>query len=134
MNKALYWSLRLVPALILLQTLYFKFTGAEESVFIFSTLGVEPYGRIGSGIMELIAGLMLLVPAVSVYGAFLAAGIMAGAILSHMLVLGISVSNDGGYLFFLAIVILVFSVLVLFSEREKLLNNLSAIYGKIFGK
>ena len=42
--------LRLVPAIILLQTLYFKFSAAPESVFIFEQLGLEPWGRIGLGV------------------------------------------------------------------------------------
>ena len=47
------WALRLIVAVILLQTLFFKFSAAKESVYIFSTLGMEPWGRIGSGVFEL---------------------------------------------------------------------------------
>ena len=56
------WALRGTAAAILLQTLFFKFTGARESVYIFSTLGLEPWGRIGSGVAELIASVLLLIP------------------------------------------------------------------------
>jgi len=101
------WGLQIVAAAILLQTLFFKFTGAEESVYIFSTLGAEPWGRIGSGVVELIAALLLLVPSTASIGAVLAMGVMAGAIMSHLTVLGIEVKGDGGLLFGLAIVVFV---------------------------
>lgn len=88
MKKVITWILRLVPAIILLQTLFFKFTAAPESVEIFTRLGMEPYGRIGTGIAELIAAILLLVPRTSVYGALLGAGLMVGAIGSHFTKLG----------------------------------------------
>lgn len=103
---ALSWVLRLVAAGILLQTLFFKFTGAEESVYIFRTLGVEPWGRLGTGVMELAASILLLVPGTVAFGALLAMGLMGGAIMSHLTVLGIAVGGDGGLLFALACVVL----------------------------
>ncbi len=113
--------LRLVSAGILLQTLFFKFTAAPESVYIFSTLGAEPWGRLASGIMELIAGVMLLVPATRLYGALLACGIMTGAILSHVFVLGLSVQGDGGLLFGLACTVLASSAALLIHDRAEVL-------------
>jgi len=97
------WAVRLAAAVILLQTLYFKFTDAEESVYIFSTLGMEPWGRIGSGIAELIFSILLLVPRTIWIGALGGLGVMTGAILAHMTKLGIDVLGDGGLLFALAI-------------------------------
>ena len=111
------WSLQLLVAGILLQTLFFKFTGAEESVYIFSTLGAEPWGRIGSGVVELVASVCLLVPGLAPYGALLAVGTMSGAILSHLLFLGIEVRGDGGLLFALAVTALVSSLAILFIRR-----------------
>ncbi|HLF47554.1 MAG TPA: hypothetical protein VI548_14080 [Chitinophagaceae bacterium] len=99
------WVARLAAAVILLQTLYFKFSGAAESRYIFSTLGAEPWGRIVSGIMELIASVLLLIPQLTVYGALLGLAIMTGAILSHLFILGIEVQGDGGLLFFYAIIV-----------------------------
>ena len=112
--------LQLVAAGILLQTLFFKFTGAEESVYIFSTLGAEPWGRIGSGVVELIAAALLLYPATAAIGAFLAIGLMAGALMSHLLFLGIAVRGDGGLLFVLAVVVLAASTVVLYLRRSQL--------------
>jgi hypothetical protein len=112
--------LRLVAAAILLQTLFFKFTGAAESVYIFSTLGAEPWGRIGSGVIELIAAILLLTPATVTIGAVLALGVMAGAILSHVTVLGIEVHSDGGLLFFLAIVVFTASAAILILRRGEI--------------
>ena len=109
--------LQLLAAGILLQTLFFKFTGAEESVYIFSTLGAEPWGRIGSGVAELIAALLLLYAPTAPAGAALAMGLMAGAILSHLTFLGIEVKGDGGLLFGLAIVVFVSSAVVLAVKR-----------------
>jgi hypothetical protein len=97
------WAIRIALAILLLQTLFFKFSGAEESKYIFSTLGVEPYGRIGVGIGEMIAALLILwQPAVWI-GAFLTLGLMVGALGAHLLVLGIEVQGDGGLLFLLAL-------------------------------
>lgn len=102
MNKTtfyLLWAVRIVAAVILLQTLYFKFLAQPESVYIFSTLGVEPWGRIGSGVVELIASVLILIPRTSWIGAGIGLGVMAGAILSHLTILGIEVQGDGGPVF-----------------------------------
>jgi uncharacterized membrane protein YphA (DoxX/SURF4 family) len=114
------WVLQLAAAGILLQTLFFKFTAAEESVYIFTALGAEPWGRIGSGIVELIASVLLLVPATASLGAIAALGVMAGAILSHLIVLGIEVKGDGGLLFGLALIVFVCSAIVLTIRRAQL--------------
>lgn len=114
------WILRGLAAVILLQTLFFKFTGAEESVYIFTKLGAEPAGRIGSGIIELIAAVLLLVPSTTTIGAILAMGTMAGAIFSHLTVLGIEVQGDGGLLFGLALTVFVACAIVLLLHRAQI--------------
>jgi len=114
------WVLQLVVAGILLQTLFFKFTGAAESVYIFSTLGAEPWGRVGSGVVELIAAILLLVPATTTIGAALALAVITGAILSHLTVLGIEVQGDGGLLFGLAITVFVASGAILLLRRGEI--------------
>jgi uncharacterized membrane protein YphA (DoxX/SURF4 family) len=114
------WSFQLLAAGILLQTLFFKFTGAEESVYIFTRVGAEPWGRIGSGIVELIASVMLLTPALAPIGALLTLGTMSGAILSHLTLLGIEIMGDGGLLFGLAVSAFVSSGTVLFLRRGQL--------------
>jgi uncharacterized membrane protein YphA (DoxX/SURF4 family) len=112
------WALRLVTAIILLQTLYFKFTGQPESVELFTKLGVEPWGRIGTGIFELIASILLLVPATVFFGALMGAGLMSGAILSHIAVIGIESQGDGGQLFILAIIVMIFSITLLLMHKQ----------------
>lgn len=114
------WLLQLIVAGILLQTLFFKFTGAAESVYIFTQLGAEPWGRIGSGIVELIASVLLLLPRTVTLGAILALGTISGAILSHLTKLGIVVQGDGGLLFGLAIVVFVCSAAVLWRRRREI--------------
>ena len=114
------WLLQVVAAGILLQTLFFKFTGASESVYIFSTLGAEPWGRIGSGIVELIASILLLVPATTTIGAALALGVISGAIVSHLTILGIEVQGDGGLLFILALIVFVASAAILVLRRAEI--------------
>jgi len=125
-RKKLVWFLRIVAAAILLQTLFFKFSGAEESVYIFSKLGMEPYGRIGSGIAELIAVILILIPKTTWMGALLACGIMTGAILSHLFVLGIAVENDGGLLFVLALIVLLSCIELINMSRNNFFNLLKA--------
>jgi hypothetical protein len=121
------WVLQLAAAGILLQTLFFKFTAAEESVYIFSTLGAEPWGRMASGVVELIAALLLLVPATASVGAILAIGVMAGAIVSHLTVLGIVVKGDGGLLFALALLVFVASAIVVVIRRFQI-----PVVGRLF--
>src|SRR6201993_3438640 len=101
------WICRVAAAIILLQTLFFKFTAAPESVYIFTKVGLEPWGRIGSGVVELIAALLILSPRLTWLGSVLAIGVMAGAIISHLTVLGIEVQGDKGLLFALAVAVFV---------------------------
>ncbi len=112
-----YWILRVVAAFIMLQTLFFKFTGAPESIYIFETVGFEPFGRYATGIAELIASVLLLIPRTTWLGAILALGVMAGAIMSHLTVLGIVVQNDGGTLFIMALVVAISSGILLWANR-----------------
>lgn len=114
------WVLQIVVALILFQTLFFKFSGAAESKYIFTTLGLEPWGRIGSGIAELIAVVLLLIPSTVTIGAAIALGVISGAIMSHLTQLGIVVQDDGGLLFALAVVVFVSSLAVLFIRRSQI--------------
>jgi uncharacterized membrane protein YphA (DoxX/SURF4 family) len=118
--NAVLWLLRIVVAGILLQTLFFKFTAAPESVFIFKTLNAEPYGRIGSGAIELIASVLILVPSTVALGALVAVGAMSGAILSHLTVLGIEIMGDGGLLFALALIVFVSAAVVLLAVADEL--------------
>jgi uncharacterized membrane protein YphA (DoxX/SURF4 family) len=114
------WVLQIAAAAILFQTLFFKFTGAEESVYIFSTLGAEPWGRIGSGIIELVTVVLLLIPATASIGALLAVGVACGAILSHLTRLGIVVKDDGGLLFGLALTVFGASLAIVILRRHEL--------------
>jgi putative oxidoreductase len=113
------WICRIVAAGILLQTLFFKFTAAPESVYIFTKVHAEPWGRIGSGVIELLAAILLLLPRTVWLGASLAIGVMAGAILSHLTVLGIEVMGDGGLLFALALIVFVTSAVALALHRTQ---------------
>jgi len=116
------WILQLIAAVILFQTLFFKFTGARESVYIFSTLGLEPWGRIGSGVVELVASILLVIPSTVTLGAILSLGVIGGAILSHLTKLGIALPavDDHGELFALAVVVFVCSAAVLFLHRREI--------------
>lgn len=114
------WILRIAAAVILLQTLFFKFTGAPESIYIFSRVHAEPWGRIGSGVVELIAAILLLTPRWNWLGSLLAIGVMAGAILSHLTILGIEVMGDKGLLFSLALIVFVASSINLFLHRTEI--------------
>ena len=121
MKNALVWLLRIVPAIIMLQTLYFKFLGAEESIYIFTLIGAEPWGRYGTGIAELIASVLLLIPAVSWLGSLAGVGLMGGAIFFHATKLGIEVEQDGGFLFILAMTALVACLINLWIEKKEII-------------
>ncbi len=129
-KNAFYWLLRIVAAGIILNTLYFKFTGQPESVELFTKLGVEPWGRIGTGIIELIASILLLIPSTVFVGAFLGVGLMGGAILSHLTVIGIESKGDGGQLFTLAIIVLACCITLLVLQKQQGI----ALYKLVFRK
>lgn len=114
------WVVRVIVAIILLQTLFFKFSGAPESVYIFETVGQEPWGRYGSGVAELIAAVLLFVPALVPVGAVMALGVISGAIFFHLTKLGIVVQDDGGLLFGLALVVWAGSAFVAWLHRKDL--------------
>src|SRR6266496_2843719 len=114
------WICRIVAAVILGQTLFFKFTGAEESIYIFTKVGLEPWGRYGSGVAELIATILLLTPRFAWAGALLALGVISGALVSHLAVLGIVVQNDGGLLFGLAVTVFATSAVTAFLYRRQI--------------
>lgn len=124
------WTLRILASLILLQTLFFKFSGAEESIYIFSTLGMEPWGRIGTGVLELIASVLILYPRTTFIGAALGAGLMAGAIFFHLAKLGIIVRGDGGLLFIYALLVFISCLALLIIYRKGLNNILKLIFNK----
>lgn len=121
-QNILSWVLQIVVAVILLQTLFFKFSGAAESVYIFSQLGAEPWGRIGSGVIELITSVLLFIPRTVALGALLALGTAAGAAMSHLAKLGIKLTavGDNGELFGLAMIVLMSSAMILFLHRQEL--------------
>jgi uncharacterized membrane protein YphA (DoxX/SURF4 family) len=121
-NKTLKWIFRIIAAAVLLQTLYFKFSAAPESVYIFTTMGMEPWGRVGSGVVELIASILMLIPRTTWVGAALALGTILGAIMSHLFVLGIEVQGDGGQLFMLAVLVAICVGCLLWMERASLVN------------
>jgi uncharacterized membrane protein YphA (DoxX/SURF4 family) len=121
------WVLRGVAAIIMLQTLYFKFSGSEESVYIFSQLGMEPWGRIGTGILELIASILILYPKTTFFGSVLAIGLMTGAIFAHLTKLGISVKSDGGQLFIYALLVLISSIILAVIYRNDGMNLIKKV-------
>ena len=121
--KIISWVFRAIIALIFLQTLFFKFTGAEESKYIFSTLmgaEYEAFGRIGSGVVEMIAAVLILLPRTVALGAILSIGTISGALFSHLTQLGIVVKDDGGALFALAVAVFILSLGVLFIHRREI--------------
>lgn len=133
MNKLIFWAIRIIPAIIMLQTLFYKFTAAPEPIHIFSTLlgTQEALGRIGTGTIELIAGILLLYPRTSVFGAILGAGTMFGAVVSHLFILGINIQyydknnmlvNDKGSLFLSALITLICCSIIIFQQKDYLLS------------
>ncbi len=112
------WVAQIIAAVIMFQTLFFKFTAAPESIYIFSTLGIEPVGRIGTGVIELIVSILLLWPRTAGAAAVVGMGVMGGAIVSHLTVLGIDVQNDGGKLFALALITIIACTIVAWIRRN----------------
>jgi uncharacterized membrane protein YphA (DoxX/SURF4 family) len=120
-QQILLWALRILAALIMLQSLFFKFSASEESVYIFTTVGMEPWGRIATGTAELIAAILLLWPKTTVWGAVLAAGVMSGALFFHITSLGIVVKGDGGQLFIYALIVFIASLILIWHHKAQVL-------------
>lgn len=116
------WILRLIAAVIMLQTLFFKFSAAPESVYIFSRLGMEPWGRIGTGVLELIASVLILIPKTKGIAALLGLGLMTGALFFHLSSLGIVVQNDHGKLFGMALLVFFSCLILVVNNRKQLLS------------
>lgn len=116
------WVLRIVPALIMMQTLFFKFTASEESVYLFTQLGMEPWGRIGTGVVELIASVLILWPRTTHFGAIISVGLMSGAVFFHLTKLGIEIQGDGGLLFAYAMIVMISCLLLIFFYRKNIIK------------
>ena len=119
MNRFIFLALRIVVAIILIQTLRYKFFAHPDSVFIFSQAGLEPTGRIVIAFLELISAFLIIFPRTVWLGAGLSLGIISGAIFLHLTKIGIEVQGDGGALFYTAILIFIFSAIILWHERKK---------------
>lgn len=128
LTSVVLWILRITAALIMLQTLFFKFSGSEESIYIFSRLGVEPWGRIATGILELVSSLLLLYPKTTFLGALLGTTLMAGAIGFHLTGLGIVVRGDGGLLFIYAMIVFIACIILLVKYRNELILFLKTLF------
>ena len=120
-KTAIIWVLRIIASVILLQTLFFKFSAADESLYIFSKLGIEPWGRIGSGIVELIAGILILYPKTTIYGAIISIAVMTGAVTLHLTVLGIEILGDHDQLFAYACIETCTCLILLYLDKGKVL-------------
>jgi hypothetical protein len=123
-RNILLWALRLLAALILLQTLYFKFTAHPQSVRLFTILGMEPWGRIGTGVLELVASLLILYSRTTGYGAVLGFGLMSGALFFHLTKLGIIFDGDA-VLFLYALIEFVCCAILMFFYRKELISRLA---------
>ncbi len=118
--KVIVTILRIVVAIVLIQTLRFKFTGHEDSIYIFTKVGMEPWGRIGTGIAELVAATFLLIPRTAWLGALMTLGIIGGAILMHLTILGIEINGDSGFLFYQGILVFILAACILWYEKDQL--------------
>lgn len=118
-KKYVIFILQLIIAISHLQTLRFKFTAHPDSVYIFSQLNLEPYGRIGIGIFELIIAILILIPKTKIIAGMLSIAVITGAIVSHLGPLGVEVQNDNGILFYFALFVLASTLLFLWLQKEE---------------
>jgi len=138
-RRALPWVLAIYIAFVFIQSLFYKFTGAPESIYIFSTVGgwlglswFEPVGRYIIGLGELLASTLLFVPMLRPAGAALAVCIMTGAIVFHLFSpLGVVVFDDGGLLFGMACGVWISGALIVIMERSKARGLLQRLRGAL---
>lgn len=126
--KLITWLFQILAAIVLLQTLYFKFSGTRESIYIFETVGMEPWGRYSSGVIEMIAGILLLVPRFSWVGALTGAGVISVALFFHLTSLGIEIMGDGGALFYLAVTVFISCVSILIIRRKQMIAHVKGAF------
>lgn len=119
-QRKLSWVCRAIAATIMIETLFFKFTGAEESIYIFSKMGLESWWRYGQGIWELIASMLLLRWRLGWAGGLLTMGALGAAIVSHLTVLGVVVQGDHGLLFAMALTTFACGTVVTFLHRHEI--------------
>jgi len=124
-QRIISWTCSLVAAGIMIETLFFKFTAAPESVYIFNKMGTEPWMRWVQGIWELLASIGLLWPRMRWAGGILTTGAMAAAILSHLTWLGFAVQSDHGLLFGMACVTFTCGFTVMMMHRDSIPNYVS---------
>ena len=120
MKNYLSLALRIIVAVILLQTLSFKFLAHPDSIYIFTQVGMEPWGRIGIGVLKLIASILLFLPKKIWMGAGLATVLMAVAVMMPLTMIGIEVKGDGGTLFYTAIATLILSLIILWGKKKNI--------------
>jgi hypothetical protein len=123
MKHKISFTLRLLVAIILLQSLYFKFGSHEQAIHIFSTLGVEPWGRFLLGGIELVLAIAILLPTTKSIANTLTGMLMIGAVGAHLFTpLGIVVrwngQNDGGQLFIMGVAVIILCVIEIGIEKS----------------
>ena len=114
-HKKIAWCFQLIIAGIFIPIGILKFMNNPADLEIFSQLGMEPAGRYIIGVLEILAGLMVLTNAVAAMGAFLGVGVMLGAMLAHMTVLGIDQTH-----FILLFIVFLSCCIVSFIRRKQL--------------
>jgi hypothetical protein len=130
--KRICWAAQVLVALILAQTLFFKFTYAPETQVIFADRGGRPAATF-VGVIELLCVILLLMSRTAAIGAALSLLVISGAIFTHLTSLGIQVvdpatgEGDGGLLFGLAVVVALGSAVVL-GFRWRQLPYLDRLY------
>ena len=120
MHKSISLAIRIIISVVLIQTLRYKFTAHPDSIYIFSKVGLEPVGRIGIGVLELIAAVLILIPKSIWTGAVITVGIISGAVFMHLTILGIEINQDHGKLFYTALVILILSLIICWNQRKNI--------------
>ena len=131
LTQLVIWILRILAAVIMIQTLYFKFSGSEESVYIFTTIGMEPWGRIATGIMELIASILILYPRTTGLGSLMGMGLMSGALFFHFTKLGFEIKADGGQLFIYALVVFISCTFLALIHKKEIVQLVHKLMKRI---
>ena len=101
----------------------FKFGSHEQAIHIFTTLGVEPWGRFLLGGIELVLAIGILLPITKSIANTLIGLLMIGAVGAHLFTpLGIVVrwdgQNDGGQLFAMGITVIILCVIEMGIEKS----------------
>jgi len=117
--NAVLWVLQIAAAGVFLMVGFLKLSGNAQLVGLFQAIGLGQWFRYLTGTLEVAGAILLLIPRTSGLGALMLVGVMVGAVMTHLFIVG------GSPL--MAIILLIVTGLVAWGRRQRTMNLLTGI-------